>query len=61
MSVVGEEGSVQLLDGIVPEAGRVEVCINGSWNEVCGEDWNYNDAFVLCRQLGLPSTGKGGS
>ena len=54
---IGEEGSVQLRGGIVPEAGSVKYCIHGSWNAICGEGWSYNDAFVLCRQLGLPATG----
>ena len=48
---------MQLRDGIVPEAGSVKYCINGSWNAVCGQGWSYRAAFVLCRQLGLPATG----
>ena len=35
----------------------MELCINGGWTGVCGSIWDYKDAFVVCRQLGLPATG----
>ena len=54
----GTPGSVQLRGGIVPEAGTVEYCINGIWMAVCSSDWDYKDAFVVCRQLEFPATGK---
>ena len=40
-----------------PSEGRVDVCLEGSWASVCHSNWNYLDAFVVCRQLGLPATG----
>ena len=50
-------GSVRLSGGLIPTEGRVEVCVNGRWSAVCHYNWNYQDAFVVCRQLGYPASG----
>ena len=51
-------GSVRLLGGLVPTEGTVQMCVDGKWRELCYSDWGYQEAFVVCRQLGLPATGK---
>ena len=52
----GPDGVVRLVDGVVPNRGRVEFCRNGRWSTVCSI--NNNFAAVLCRQLGYPSAGR---
>lgn len=52
----GSSGSVQLRSD-TPEEGIVEYCTGGTWRAVCDSGWDYQDAFVVCRQLGFPATG----
>ncbi len=51
------EEEIRLVDGLISTEGRVEVCRNGRWRGICDTNWNYQDAFVVCRQLGFPATG----
>ena len=57
-SYIGTNGSVQLRGGDTPEEGIVEYCTGGTWKAVCDNGWDYKDAFIVCRQLRLPATGK---
>ena len=52
------EGEVRILNGVNNAEGRVEICFRGGWGTVCDQMWDVTDASVVCRQLGLPSSGK---
>ena len=51
-------GAVRLMDGIIENEGRVEVCVNGVWGTVCDQGFTKTDANIICKQLGLPDTGR---
>ncbi|XP_067362994.1 scavenger receptor cysteine-rich type 1 protein M130-like isoform X2 [Channa argus] len=44
--------SVRLLNGTSLCSGRLEVKSNQSWSSVCDDDFNLQEAEVVCRQLG---------
>ena len=52
-----KEGEVRLVDGIIEQEGRIEVCVNGVWGSICDDGWDKTDAHVLCRQMGHPELG----
>ena len=37
--------------------GRIELCNGTSFVAVCSDGWDYNDASVVCRELGFSPYG----
>ena len=45
-------GDIRLADGQF-YYGRVEVCVSGEWGKLCANEFQDEEARVVCRELGL--------
>ena len=46
------EGNVRLIGGLGDTEGTVEVCYDKVWGLISANDWDDNDASVVCSQIG---------
>ena len=47
-----EEGDLRLVNGATPDEGRLEACHEDHWGSVCGDGFEFVDAFVACKSFG---------
>ena len=49
------EYAIRLVNGALPSEGRVEIFYRNQWGTVCDDYWTFEEAVVVCRQLGYPT------
>ncbi|XP_043946454.1 galectin-3-binding protein-like isoform X2 [Protopterus annectens] len=47
-----KSGDIRLAGSSNPNQGRVEIYFGDQWGTVCDDNWDKNDAFVVCLSLG---------
>ena len=52
------EGDIRLLEGSNELEGRVSMCKSNMWGTLCSTAWSWQEAQVVCRQLGRSTVGK---
>ena len=52
-------GQIRLAGGTYPWEGRIEFLndpLTRDWGTVCAQDWDWNEGYVVCRELGYHNT-----
>ena len=54
-----QEGAVEIIGTMTPTliAGRLEICVAGTWRAVYDDAWGTLDVKLLCNEKGFPSRG----
>ena len=45
------EGKIRLVEGETDKEGDVQICHDGMWGYICGNNWTGEETRVLCQQL----------
>ena len=48
-----DSGNVRLVGGSSSASGRVEIYHQGQWGTICDDEWNLDEGYAVCIQLGF--------